>query len=61
MLTAECDNLQLEVAMQHVFGRTFICDSEGVARDVTFNKDVDRRDRHVICMWSWRTESVNLV
>ena len=31
--------------MQHVFGRTFVCDTDDIAREITFNKSVDRRDR----------------
>ena len=36
---------QLDMAMKFVFGRTFVCDDDRDAREVTFNKSVDRRDR----------------
>ena len=37
--------LQLDAAMKFVFGRTFICNDDRDARDVTFNKSVDRAHR----------------
>lgn len=33
--------------MKFVFGRTFICEDDRDAREITFNKSVDRRDRCV--------------
>ncbi len=43
-----CSREQLDTAMRFVFGRTFICEDDRDAREITFNKSVDRRDR---CVW----------